>query len=149
MRLGQSSSRLEDRSETRQPPFRVLPVDDQPFFLDLARDLLTSAGFEVLTASSGTAGLEVALAERPDAILLDVEMPEIDGFETCRLLKANAATTAIPVVILTSALDARLKDRAAEAGAAASFLKAISPDRLKEILRVALGAARDRGKTAA
>ena len=145
MRPSQSSRHLDSHAEIGHPPFRVLLVDDQPFFLGLAEDMLAPAGFEVLTAPNGTVGLEVALAERPDAILLDVEMPEMDGLETCRRLKANPATAAIPVVILTSALDARLKARAAEVGAAASFLKVIAPDRFREILAVALETARAHG----
>ncbi len=132
----------EKWTESEQAFSRVLLVDDQLFFLDLARDLLIPGGFEVYTASSGAEALEVAQARRPHAILLDVEMPGMDGFETCRRLKANPATADIPVVFLTATLDVKVRERALAAGAAASYLKALSPDRLRNILRAILTTAR-------
>lgn len=122
-------------------PRRILLVDDQVFFLTLARDLLTPAGYEVETAANGGEALALARASRPDAILLDLEMPGMDGYETCRQLKADPAVAGIPVVILTASLDSKLKERAVEAGAAATFIKALTPERLRSILRAALAAA--------
>jgi len=103
--------------------------------------MLTPAGYRVETASSGHQALAMAQASRPDAILLDVEMPGMDGYETCRRLKANPATTDIPVAFLTATVDPQLKRRALEAGAAASFVKALSRDRLQDILRSILAEA--------
>ena len=81
---------------------KVLLVDDTPANLDVLIQSLDSEGFEMLVASDGTAALEVAAYSRPDVILLDVMMPGIDGFETCRRLKADAELAAIPVVFLTA-----------------------------------------------
>ncbi len=145
MHTTQSPSNVGVR-EGKGAPCRVLLVDDQPFFLAFARDLLTPAGYDVQTASGGAEALKVAEAGRPDAILLDVEMPGMDGFETCRRLKSNRATAGIPVVVLTTTLDARVKERALEAGAAAAFVKALSPDRLRVILDAVLATVRSQGR---
>jgi CheY-like chemotaxis protein len=143
---------------TGQAPCHILLVDDQRFFLALARDMLAPGGYRVETASSGPDALEMAQTSRPDAILLDVEMPGMDGYETCRRLKANPTTADIPVVFLTASLDPLVKQRALEAGGAGAFVKALSRDRLHGILRaiftearvpeIATGSvtARDRGR---
>ena len=123
------------RVGTGQGSCHVLLVDDQQIFLSFVRDMLTPAGYRVETASSGHQALAMAQTSRPDAILLDVEMPGMDGYETCRRLKANPATTDIPVAFLTATVDPQIKRRALEAGAAASFVKALSRDRLQDILR--------------
>ena len=145
----QSPSHGGSRTGSGQVPCRILLVDDQPYFLALARNLLAPEGYEVQTASSGAEALQAAPAGRPEIILLDVEMPGMDGFETCRRLKANPSTAGIPVVFLTASLDPKLKERAFEAGAQAAYLKAISPDRLQAILRDVLTAARARPRQAA
>jgi len=88
-----------------QPPPTVLLVDDTPTNLHLLVERLAKEGYRVLVAESGESALERVRYEQPDIILLDVLMPGIDGFETCRLLKATPATSAIPVLFL-SALDA-------------------------------------------
>lgn len=120
------------------PAPRVLLVDDQPFFLTMGRNMLGPEGYEIRTASSGAEALEAVRAAPPDAILLDVEMPGMDGFETCRRLKANPATAGIPVVILTATLDPKLNERASKAGAEATVLKSVSAERLLNMLQIAL-----------
>ena len=96
---------------------RILVVDDVEPNVRLLEAKLTAEYYEVATASNGPEALEIAMAELPDVILLDVMMPELDGFEVCRRLKADAATRHIPVVLVT-ALDGR-RDKLAglEAGA--------------------------------
>ena len=96
---------------------RILVVDDVEANVRLLQAKLELEYYEVITASDGQGALQVAAAERPDMILLDVMMPGMDGFETCRRLKADPATRHIPVVLVT-ALDGRA-DRVAglEAGA--------------------------------
>lgn len=79
----------------------VLVVDDSPINLHLAVNIL-KGDYRVKVANNGPAALELATASPPDLILLDVMMPEMDGFEVCRRLKANPATSHIPVVFLTS-----------------------------------------------
>jgi signal transduction histidine kinase len=80
----------------------VLVVDDAPDNLTLLTDLLEFSGYDVLIAHGGESALTQAEQEQPDIILLDVMMPGMDGFETCRRLKQNPATRAIPVIFMTA-----------------------------------------------
>ena len=96
---------------------RILVVDDLETNVRLLEAKLTLEYYEVLTAGDGATALQVASDERPDIILLDVMMPGMDGFETCRRLKADPVTRHIPVVLVT-ALDGREdKIKGLEAGA--------------------------------
>ena len=96
---------------------RILVVDDVEPNVRLLEAKLTLEYYEVMTAMDGASALKIAAAERPDIILLDVMMPGMDGFETCRLLKADPVTRHIPVVLVT-ALDGREdKIKGLEAGA--------------------------------
>ena len=81
---------------------KVLLVDDQPSNLDVLCDLLESRGYSVLLAPSGSLALRTAVRAQPDLILLDVMMPDMDGFETCRRLKADPETSPIPVIFITA-----------------------------------------------
>ena len=87
-------------------PARILVVDDTETNVRLLEAKLTMEYYDVLTCNGGQAALELAAAHHPDIILLDVMMPDMDGFETCRRLKADPATRHIPVVLVT-ALDGR------------------------------------------
>jgi len=81
---------------------RILVIDDEPGNLDLLCSALEDIGYEVQIAVSGEKGLELATQSHPDLILLDVMMPGIDGYETCRRLKKEEKTRDIPVIFLTS-----------------------------------------------
>lgn len=81
---------------------RILVVEDEESLLKLASILLTSKGFEVRGVSSGQAALDAISQERPDLVLLDIMLPEIDGFEVCRQIKTMPETRHIPVIILTA-----------------------------------------------
>ncbi|MBV9374371.1 MAG: PleD family two-component system response regulator [Alphaproteobacteria bacterium] len=96
---------------------RVLVVDDIEANVRLLEAKLSSEYFDVLTASDGYAALQIADAELPDVILLDVMMPRMDGFEVCRRLKANRQTADIPVVMVTALSDVASRLRGLEAGA--------------------------------
>ncbi len=80
----------------------VLVVDDQPANLKVLLTVLQEADFHVLIADSGKRALQLVSRKRPDIILLDVMMPGIDGFETCRRLKKDPATSTIPVIFMTA-----------------------------------------------
>jgi DNA-binding response OmpR family regulator len=80
----------------------VLIVDDEPDILELLAYNLHKEGFEVVKASNGQEAVTKALERLPDAIVLDIMMPEMDGFEACKAIRANAATSAIPVIFLTA-----------------------------------------------
>jgi PAS domain S-box-containing protein len=95
----------------------VLVVDDNPDILKLLFLYLQNAGFKVLVAENGRSALERLQVSRPDIILLDVLMPEMDGFETIRHLKANNATKEIPVIFLTALTDTMNKVKGFELGA--------------------------------
>lgn len=98
-------------------PARVLVVDDVPANLKILEAKLTAEYFEVLMAPNGKTALDLALREQPDLILLDVMMPEMDGFEVCRQLKQNPDTVHIPVVMVTALSDAQDRIKGLEAGA--------------------------------
>jgi two-component system cell cycle response regulator len=96
---------------------RVLIVDDVALNVKLLEAKLASEYFSVVSAHNGDSALEIAEAELPDIILLDVMMPRMDGFEVCRRLKANALTADIPVVMVTALSDVSDRLRGLEAGA--------------------------------
>lgn len=84
------------------PKAKILLIDDHRTILRLLEAILKLRGYELLYAENGRQGMAMARQERPDLILLDVMMPEIDGFKVCRYLKEQAETAAIPVVFLTA-----------------------------------------------
>lgn len=90
---------------------RILVVDDIATNRLILRAKLSSAYFDVLMANCGKQALEISLAELPDLILLDVMMPEMDGYETCRILKSHPETTHIPVIMVTAANSPKKKSR--------------------------------------
>ena len=94
-------SKLLNGSET----LKVLLVDDNPENLKVLRDTLTQKGYDLFFASSGDEAIEIALQAKPDLILLDVIMPEMDGFETCEKLKQDEKTKNIPVIFITAKKD--------------------------------------------
>lgn len=81
---------------------RILVVEDHPANLKLARLILQSAGHEVLSAETALEGIALATQQHPQVILMDVQMPGVDGLEATRRLKGASATSAIPVVALTA-----------------------------------------------
>jgi formate hydrogenlyase transcriptional activator len=95
----------------------VLIVDDQPLNIDLLEQELAAAGYRTVATRGGEAAIALARERAPELILLDVMMPGIDGYETCRRLKADAATRSIPVIFLTALKETFEKVRAFELGA--------------------------------
>jgi two-component system, cell cycle response regulator len=96
---------------------RVLVVDDVEANVKLLEAKLSSEYFDVLSAYNGRTALQIADAELPDVVLLDVMMPRMDGFEVCRRLKANRRTTDVPVVMVTALSDVANRLRGLDAGA--------------------------------
>ena len=95
----------------------ILIVDDNPNNLSFLFDFLTELGFKVLVARTGVSALQKAEYSPPDLILLDVVMPEVDGFETCRRLKANDSTKEIPIIFMTALNSTEDKVKAFSVGA--------------------------------
>ena len=81
---------------------RILVVDDQEDNRQILRDLLSSVGYELIEAEDGEQGLAAASAHRPDLILMDIQMPVLDGYDTTRRIKADPALRNIPVIAVTS-----------------------------------------------
>jgi DNA-binding response OmpR family regulator len=126
----------------------VLSVDDEPDVLDLIRFHLTRAGCEVVTAASGRAALEVIRARRPDLMLLDLMLPDIDGFALCEILHRQATTATIPIVIVSAWSTDDSRNLGLELGALDFLTKPFSPKVL--VARVLdLLSLRARGKGAA
>jgi CheY-like chemotaxis protein len=119
---------------------KVLIVDDEPDIRRIARlGLARVGGMEVVEASNGAEGLLRAKEERPDAVLLDVMMPAMDGPTTLARLREDPATAGIPVVFLTAKAIAAEVDRLKSLGAAAVLTKPFDPMTLARDLRAALG----------
>ena len=98
-------------------PQGILIVDDNPTNLEVLSDSLNQSGFQIAVAIDGESALEQVSYHTPELILLDVMMPGIDGFETCRRLKENPATYEIPVVFMTALSDAENKVKGLSLGA--------------------------------
>ena len=120
----------------------ILIVDDDP----LIRRLITATlddvgGFRLREARDGQEALEAALEDRPEIVLLDYDMPRIDGIETCRRLRSDPVTAGATIVMLTGFADGAAHDRATAAGADHFLAKPFSPLRLLRLVDD-LGAAR-------
>ncbi len=119
---------------------RILVVDNEQYIREVAQICLeTVAHWQVITASSGSEGLTKAEVEQPDAILLDVMMPDMDGVTTFKKLQANAATQHIPVILLTAKIQASDRRRYAELGMKAAIAKPFNPLQLAGQVAEALG----------
>ena len=81
---------------------KILVVDDEPEFVDMLKIRLEANDYAVVTAANGKEGVEKAAAEKPDLILLDILMPEMDGYSALKELKANNQTRGIPVIVVTA-----------------------------------------------
>jgi len=123
---------------------RVLVVDDQEDTRDMARLVLVGAGYEVVTASSGREALALARASSFDLVLLDINMPEMDGWTTLRLLRADAAHDDLPVAMFSVKSEVRDKVAGLKDGAIDYITKPFGVDelasRVSRILAAAGGA---------
>ena len=119
----------------------VADNDDNIYMLKMRLELL--GDFEVLTAENGERGCEVAASEQPDIILMDLEMPIIDGWEATRRLKGNPQTRSIPVIALSAHALAGEREKALAAGCDEFDTKPIEFDRLVATLRRILAARRN------
>ncbi len=116
----------------------ILVVDDNPANLGVLFDALEGAGYRVLINSRGETALEIAEEVEPDLILLDVMMPGLDGFETCRRLKENTGTQHIPVIFMTALSDIVDEVKGLRLGAVDYITKPIQVDRVLARLRTHL-----------
>ncbi len=111
-------------------PTRVLVVDDEMDTLRLLRTVLQIGGFEPITTLNSLEALDLAERERPDVVLLDIMMPEIDGFMLCRMMRQNPVTQDLPIIFVTAYQSLDIEERRLEAGADLVVHKPISVDSL-------------------
>jgi len=117
---------------------KVLIIDDSESIHALVRARLKDEPVDLLYALDGQRGLDVAVANLPHLILLDVDMPNPDGFEVCRQLKANQATREIPVIFLTGASSTEQKLKGLELGAVDYIIKPFDPAELRARVKASL-----------
>jgi two-component system cell cycle response regulator DivK len=114
---------------------RILIVEDQEDNRRILRDLLSKAGFELLEATTGQEGVRLAEVNRPDLILMDVQMPVLDGHEATRRIKAQPELRNIPIIVITSYALSGDDAKAKAAGADAYVAKPFSPRALLTTIR--------------
>jgi two-component system, cell cycle response regulator len=119
-------------------PHRVLVVDDDPAIHALAKESLTNWFTQCIGAFDGESGVRMASERKPDAILLDMNMLGLNGYEVCRQLKSNTVTQKIPIIFLTSRTACSDKVLGMEMGAADYITKPFDPDELRVRVRSAL-----------
>ncbi|HXZ85005.1 MAG TPA: response regulator, partial [Myxococcota bacterium] len=123
-------------------PNRVLVIDDSESIHKLVIARLRPEGLEVFGEVDGERGIERAVADQPDLVLLDIGLPNVDGFEVCRRLKEHPATRGIPVIFLTGTADTESKVRGLDLGAVDYVTKPFDQVELRARVRAALRAKR-------
>ena len=119
---------------------KVLLVEDNEMNRDMLSRRLTRKGYEVVVGEDGEAGVEMATSENPDIILMDMSLPVIDGWEATRRIKADAQTSAIPIIALTAHAMASDREKAMAAGCDDYDTKPVELARLLEKIEKLLGA---------
>jgi two-component system, cell cycle response regulator DivK len=114
---------------------RILVVEDQEDNRRIIRDLLTSAGYELIEAQDGGEGVRLAASERPDLILMDIQLPVLDGHEATRRIRQNPELRQIPIVVVTSYALSGDEQKAIAAGADDYVAKPFSPRQLLATIR--------------
>ena len=109
---------------------RILVVEDQEDNLQILRDLLMSAGFEMIEAKDGEAGVAAAISHKPNLILMDIQLPIMDGYEATRRIKAMPELRAVPIIVVTSYALGGDEAKARAAGCDAYVPKPYSPRQL-------------------
>jgi len=118
---------------------KILVVDDEADFLHMVRSRLEAASYEVVTALDGEQGLQAALREKPDLILLDVSMPVMNGFEALRQLRNDSKTRNIPVIMLTAQADSTAIMRSQDLKATDYFTKPFESEELLAFIQRYIG----------
>ncbi len=113
----------------------ILVIEDQEDNRRILRDLLTNSDFEVIEAVTGTDGVRIAETHHPDLILMDIQLPGIDGYEATRRIKANPDLQKIPIIVVTSYALSGDDVKAFEAGCDAYVTKPFSPRNLLAKIR--------------
>ncbi len=123
---------------TEEPGPLVLHIDDDASLRHVVETFLTSSGFSAMSAEDGASGLELARRERPAVVLLDVMMPDLDGYEVARRLRASPGLEHLAIIMLTATNDPKLVSQAFKAGADLTFRKPFDRNKLVRIIESAL-----------
>ena len=113
---------------------KILVIDDELALVDMLKMRLEASHYEVITALDGKTGLERAIKEVPNLIILDIAMPELDGFEVLEQLKKNEKTRSIPVLMLTAKGDTNAIMESQELKATDHLIKPFDPDELLRLI---------------
>lgn len=121
----------------------ILLIEDDELNLELVQTVLEGEGFRVLAASSAPQGIEIARQKRPDAILMDLQMPELDGLEATRILRGDPDTAGIPIIAVTAHVKREDAQRSLDAGCVLHLCKPVDTRSLPQIVRDVIAAARE------
>ncbi len=113
----------------------ILYVEDNEMNRKIVRDLLKRTTYRLIEANDGEAGVAMALEQRPDLILMDIQLPKLSGMEATRRLRAQSATAATPIIAITSFALSGDDQKAKDAGATAYLAKPYSPFELLNLIR--------------
>ena len=113
----------------------ILVIEDHEAFRDILVKILTLNHYRVVAVDLGSQGLQAAKQEKPDVIILDIMMPELDGYETCRRLRAMPELANVPIIMLTALSAKEVKIKAQEAGANACLSKPCPINVLETVIR--------------
>jgi two-component system, cell cycle response regulator DivK len=113
----------------------VLYVEDNEYNLKIVRQLLGRTSYRLIEAVDGQLGVEKALRELPDLILMDIQLPKLSGLDATRMLRADPKTAAIPIIVITSFALSGDDQKAKDAGASAYLAKPYSPRELLQMIR--------------
>ncbi len=117
----------------------ILCIDDDRLVLGVCTSVLEAHGYRVVMATHGRAGIAIAEKEHPALILLDIMMPNLDGFAVCRQLRTDPAFRHTPIVFLTAMNEADLEEKGAEAGATLTIRKPFNPEQVVTAVDEVLG----------
>ncbi|MFQ5600946.1 MAG: response regulator [Candidatus Krumholzibacteriia bacterium] len=123
---------------------RVLLVEDDELNMELLHTVLEASGFDVLTAADARAGVELARREQPDVVLMDLQLPEMDGLEATRVLRKDPKTSHIPVIAVTAHVKKDDEKRSFEAGCVLHLPKPVDTRSLPEIVARVIDEAAER-----
>jgi twitching motility two-component system response regulator PilG len=118
---------------------KILVVEDEESLLKLESILFSSKGYTVTAVRDGKSALDSIAADRPDVVVLDIMLPDLDGFEVCRAIKENPETRSLPVIMLTAKKSSQDLERGKQAGADAYITKPFKSVKVLEVIEGLVG----------
>jgi DNA-binding response OmpR family regulator len=116
---------------------KLLIVDDEPFTVEMLESFLQINGYQTVGAFNGEDGLVLVSVEQPEAVILDLMLPDLEGFEVCKRIRRQPESANLPVLIVSARTDADARERAAAAGANSYLVKPVNfPQLLAELKRL-------------